>query len=718
MNNLEIMNFEKTKQKSTDKNTNNNRNKFSKANIEEFNSFKYKHFNNFFYNIINDQLTQINNSPNKNDNKADSLIKNEFINKTLNKNLFLNSKTNIKKNKKKQNFMYYDNHNNILFKPKSKEKSENKEKKNYKNYINYKLIDKDNKDIRNNSNLKNQKKIFPYIKPNHINTGQNTIPNIITNKNEKPKNKINSRNISFIQKEDINNSSVNDDYKLYKTSEFNFIYRNKNQQLPKDAINNLLLFLKKNKKHLARTSKYYNIYKEYKKFIEDKELNTNVNESKNKKNNFKNINIGYYGRKPLDGVDIFDITSTYGNQYNNKSEKNRHELIIDELNKLKGYIEKNVNEKELFIKDFLNKHNINCNDKNKLTFFENFIKNFNKKKFYNLLKPYLGIKEMIVNILEEGEKFNINENINDNKKFNNSLSSNNLKSSNLFYVYNKFTPNKTNIYKSPLILKETRNITESNDKNKNLRVLNFSNKDNNNTNNNFYDEVNDHNIRINRITKKKKFDLFDTNSYLKQIEKQSKLHYPNKNYSSNYNLIVEEIGDELEKLTIKIKKEKQFKNIEPIAQKNSNDKPNINNNNFITQTSNKSIEDIFITSNKTFSLSNLSITKKNGEKINSLINNKNNNNRKNKIKIIKNPTKSNFSLDKNIRTNKKKMTQIIINKLNLRPKLNKIEIEDVKKRLKLTEYIVYNNAKRRLMFEELGKNELYECVNNINNNKI
>ena len=98
-------------------------------------------------------------------------------------------------------------------------------------------------------------------------------------------------------------------------------------------------------------------------------------------------------------------------------------------------------------------------------------------------------------------------------------------------------------------------------------MLNFSNKDNNNTNNNFYDEVNDHNIRINKITKKKKFDLFDTNSYLKQIEKQSKLHYPNKNYSSNYNLIVEEIGDELEKLTIKIKNEKQFKNIEPIAKK-------------------------------------------------------------------------------------------------------------------------------------------------------
>ena len=33
MNNLEIMNFEKTKQKSTDKNINNIRNKFSKENI-------------------------------------------------------------------------------------------------------------------------------------------------------------------------------------------------------------------------------------------------------------------------------------------------------------------------------------------------------------------------------------------------------------------------------------------------------------------------------------------------------------------------------------------------------------------------------------------------------------------------------------------------------------------------------------------------------------
>ena len=65
-------------------------------------------------------------------------------------------------------------------------------------------------------------------------------------------------------------------------------------------------------------------------------------------------------------------------------------------------------------------------------------------------------------------------------------------------------------------------------------------------------------------------------------------------------------------------------------------------------------------------------------------------------------------MDKFRRTNEKKITHIIKNKLNLKPKKNTIGIEDIKKRLKLTEYIVYNNAKRKLLLEELGKNELYE----------
>ena len=69
------------------------------------------------------------------------------------------------------------------------------------------------------------------------------------------------------------------------------------------------------------------------------------------------------------------------------------------------------------------------------------------------------------------------------------------------------------------------------------------------------------------------------------------------------------------------------------------------------------------------------------------------------MKIVKRPRNANFSLnlkDKNRNMNKK-VTQIIIKKLNLRPKINLIEVADVRKKLKLTEYIVFNHAKRKLM---------------------
>ena len=669
-----------------------------KEDIEQFNSFKYKHFNNFFYNIIKDQLKyhQIKNLElNKNYNESKSLIKNEFLNKTLYKKMNLQNKSN---NKNKIEIDNFDN-SNLMKKPKLK----------------------DNKSINKNSlpkfNFKNQKKSFPYINSKYINKGQNTnpIPNILQPKEEKIKNKINSRNISFIQNEYINKSINEENKKYYKTSESNFIYRNKYQQLPKDAVNNLLSFLKKNKKHLARTSKYYNIYKNYKNFIDNGDENSSIDENKNiKKYNNYNVNIGYYVRKSLDGLDIYDTTSTYRYKYNNKSEKSRHEIILAELNRLKGYIDKNKKEKELFIKDFLNKYNINCDDANKLKYFEKFLLNFNNNQFNNLLKPYLGIKEMILDILEEGAKINKNENnkiyINNNdnkiKKFN-SLSAYNLQSSNIILNNkNKFMPQEENIFNHPLITPQQNIISE--EKNNNTKSLTIDNDKNDILNNN-----NNMNINYNKLNYKeiKKFDLFDTNSYLKQIEKQTRIHIPLKDYASNNILIVKEIGNELEKLTTNIKTEKKYKNNPKIK------KPNINkNNNFITQSSNKSIEDIFITSNVKYTpVNNISrIKKKDIENINS--NKIKNNNHINKMKIVKKTKKENLSLDKKRKNYKRQITRLILDKLNLRPKINKIEIEDVKKRLKLTEYIVYNNARRKLMFEELGKKELYEYVNNITNN--
>ena len=369
------------------KNLNNNSiNLLSKTDIEQFNSFKYKHFNNFFYNLFNEQLKniQINNLSNGLDNHLNPNSKNDLLNKVLKKNIFLNSKSNFKNiNNNKQKLELPFNNNAFNLKP-------------YKSIKTYEKIYLNNfSENKNNSSYLNKKqnKALPNINPKYKNAEQNTIPNIVLEQNENPKFKNNSRNkrnISMIQNENINKSLNEENEKYYKTSDYSTtFYKSKIQQLPKDAVNNLLLFLKKNKKHLARTSKYYNIYKDYKELIDNEGENSSVFESKNtRKYNNKNI-IGYYGRKPLDGVEIYDVTSTYGCNFKNRSEKSRLDLIFGELNKLKGYIEKNKNEKDLFINDFLNKHNIKFTNKNQLNCFENFIKNFNKNNFINLLKPSL-----------------------------------------------------------------------------------------------------------------------------------------------------------------------------------------------------------------------------------------------------------------------------------------------------------------------------------------
>lgn len=683
------------------KSANNSKNEYIKPNQNQFNSFKYKHFNNFFCSILNEQIKQkfISNNLNQNENNNDvyknnTIIKNEFIHQTLNKKR--PSRIYLKHdNRTGTAFNHYDiNYNNIFLKPYKK------------SYISH---------TRNNAtltNFKDKKKTLPNINIKFINKEQKTISNFLANQLKKAKTKVNSRNMSFIEKENnkIDNSKKklkgNISNFLYKTSDFNYMNKNRTQQLPKDAVKELLLFLKNNKKYLAKTSKYYNIYKKYKHFINNNPDNSiNIQDKNNKKYNDKNINIGYYGRKPLDGIENYDTTSTYKNEYSNKSEKNRHEIILAELNKLKGYIDKNKKEKDLFIKDFLNRHYIDCNDKTQLNAFENFINNFNKNQIYNLLKPYLGIKEMILNILKEGEKINSNLNAKNEEIIKNNCSSSNKIQQNNNSLINQI---ESNIYKSPYILKQNYLYSEKNNNRKKalLKILNFNSE------------------KVNRIktlnigdkNNIKSFDLLNINSYLKKIEKQKRLYYPNKDYSSNYNLIIDDIGEELKELNNNIKEEKRYKISEYYKNKNrKNEKKIMLNLNFINQTPNKSIENVFITSNKTFITNNKILNENNyDDEIN----------KKNLYKIKKKKmnrnNKINFSSDRNKykRSHKRKVTDIIINKLNLKP--DKIEIDDIRKKLKLTEYIVFNNAKKKLEYEKLGKKELYECVNNSNknNNKI
>jgi hypothetical protein len=313
----------------------------------------------------------------------------------------------------------------------------------------------------------------------------------------------------------------------------------------------------------------------------------------------------------------------------------------------------------------------------------------------------LGIKEMLLDILKEGEKIhlNINENTKNEEINKNGLSNDKIQQNNNSLI-NQI---ESNIYKSPNIIKQNYLYSGKNNNRKKtlLKILNYNSEKINRIKT----------LKIGNKNNIKSFDLLSTNSYLKKIEKQKRLYYPNKDYSSNYNLIVDDIGEELKELNNNIKEEKKFKISEYLMKKNKNrknDKNIILNLNFSNQTPNKSIENVFITSNKTF-ITNSKIINENSydDKIKRNLY---------KIKKKKRNNKLNFSCDRNKyrRSNKRKITDIIINKLNLKPE--KIEIDDIRKKLKLTEYIVFNHAKKKLAFDKLGKKELYECV--INTKKI
>ncbi len=713
MKKYEKINIEKQNNKNAKKN--NTETIYQSNKTEQFNSFKYKHFNNYYYNIITEQIKKhgLNNYSkilNQDDKQKNSLIRNELLYKSANGRLFLSPNIN-NNNINRTTFSYYGN-KKMFENEISGEKNDNFHKKIYNSSSDNRRF---NKNDLSKKNYRNQKKNI-YNNIQYINKGQNTIPNILTNQKDKNKNNINSRNEIYIHNDFMNKSNFGENNKFSKTSDSHYLYRCKMQQLPKDAVNGLLLFLKKNKKHLAKTSKYYNIYKNYKKLIDNYGLeNESVSESKNikKNNNNKKVKVGYFGRKPLDGVDIFDISSTYRNIYNNKSEKSRHELLLGEINKLKGYIERNKNEKMLFIKDFLNKHNINYNDNNQLIAFDNFVSNYNKKQIASILKPYLGIKEMILDMMKEGEKINLIKKYNEKK---NSFSTNNIHNSNNKNVNDNYNNNnqdksyETKLCKSPnMILNkkiESNSEKKNNCINQKLNIITIKT-----------DSI--LNIKNNKNSKTKPFDLNETNSYLKNIERQKKIFYPNKVYTSNYNLIIEEIGGELKKLSENIKTQKKYKIHDSFNSKQRKKMPikinNLNNFNFITQSSDRSIDDIFITSDK-----NLVENNKFNENTNNVNVNTNNELKEiNKMKIVKKPNNDNTTLNLNLDSNVKKRnmnkrtTQIIIKKLNSRPKINVVEVEDVKKRLKLTEFIVFNNAKKKLMFEDLpNKSEFYEYVNN------
>lgn len=533
---------------------------------------------------------------------------------------------------------------------------------------------------------KNNKIIFPKEKTNSDNVtpklfkklNQNILK-IIKNRNEKEKNIEKNMNIykkirliknEKLFEEIINNNNYKKNKNILRKSMFqrNLSYTTKNKK-EKNKERDILssLYTKKRKKDflsvtsninylLERNQKLLNNEKKF--YLSNRNVfgkhNTNYYLDKNifKQNNFSSRN-GMYGKK--EGIPFFyEYSYTYRNEYVSKSEKSRHETLLNELNKLKFYLKRNPNEELLIIKDFLQKFHINNISKysdEKLLYICKLICKIKQNNLINLIKPDSNIKTMIYNLL------NISLETDENEK-------NRIVYNTIYYPQNNFRKISLN-------------------KNKTLYNIKCHNR-------------------------KKFLDLYDTNSKLKYLDKQKELYRPNKNYSQNFDLLVNEMSKEIKEIEKNIKKSREIKREIKIKD-----------------------DDFFMTQTKSKSLSSKSIHKNDNLILSPINNHKEQNKNKGfflfftknlgsniNIKKIQKPLnfclKRKYKKDKNIQKDDKGNsidymdkerihTKEIVKRLYYAPTHKKFGFNDIKKNLKLTEYVALNFAKQKLYFNRIDR---------------
>ena len=137
--------------------------------------------------------------------------------------------------------------------------------------------------------------------------------------------------------------------------------------------------------------------------------NEMINDYQLKKFYYKYVRKGLFGKKNKDNLPLnFPLVSTSLNKYASKSEKERHEKLLNEFGKLEYYLKLYPKNKLKIIKDFLIKYQItelNQYSNEQLLNIENFVKHF-----AILLEPYKNVKSMLIDILEGKIKSNNNNN--------------------------------------------------------------------------------------------------------------------------------------------------------------------------------------------------------------------------------------------------------------------------------------------------------------------
>ena len=471
-----------------------------------------------------------------------------------------------------------------------------------------------NKTSKSKSNLIKNKLKVTSLKDGHFSKFLNTFninyhKNFILGKNRMQRNKL-----QLLIEDNINNykNELNKEHKSqnflnrrnFKSPKYiNYQYRLKsshfkNLKLDKETITNQNILdynyiyspqiLLKNSNNNIYTSNYdpnkisnkfinFNGIENFEKSDEIPKSNNN-NKEKNKKYKLKNkLNIkqreGYFGRKEKMGIPyLFDTYAIFCNNYSTKSEKSRHEIVLNDLQKLKGFLQGNPQSKISIFRDFLKKYKINIKEipNENIMCLCDILCNNDNDILIHFLKPYLNMKDMILDLIH---------NLNSIKDFKTSTieNENNVKMRPINYNFD----NKENIYlkeksSSELINKMKDDLlfktkVENNNKDSRNEQKKINEKNNNNTKeflskteNSFYKKsriasyqspyfipFKSHHIlspKIPSSTKKKFPELYDTNSLLKNINYQTKALGKRKEYSSNNDLLIKDMAKEIKEL--------------------------------------------------------------------------------------------------------------------------------------------------------------------------
>ena len=438
-------------------------------------------------------------------------------------------------------------------------------------------------------------------------------------------------------------------------------------------------------------------------FLNKNKINKNINKDKSR-NNEKSLLIkyhsqnseGYLTRKEINGVPLtFEPIMIYNNLYSNKSEKKRHEIILDEFIKLRQYIERQPEKKLLFIKEFLKKYYIEYEkfDENQLLSLCDFICYYDKNTISSILKPYLDIKTMIIELINNINKINNLLGIKDNIK-NNEIKEEVKEEiiSEEAKINDSKIGDKCNIYLSPNIIENNNNISNENNKIKfyekeNLRRQKYNNRYDNNLSN---DEE-----AIKEIKRK-----------LRDLEHQKKLHIPDKNYSFRNDLIIKDINREMKILKNNFEQTLYNKQL-PIRKYNSQNKYNNDNN-----TNNKIKHSIIFSQ---FKKRPKNVLKLEEDIMNEL--NKINKSNSSGFMLMKkeNIIKTNDNNKTNI-INKYSMDEII-KRLYYKPMRIKFDLNEVRKNNKITEYYALKLAKYNKFLYDINNNSYFLKNKNTENNE-